>query len=52
VNQEPCFADEVVVVLVDGARSRKTHRVANVAKSVIAVDLKIVVVIPGLKAQT
>jgi hypothetical protein len=37
VNQEAGFADEVVMVIGDGIRLRKSHGVADVAKSVIAV---------------
>ena len=37
VNQGPGLADEVVVILGEGLRLRKSHGVADVAKSVIAV---------------
>ena len=52
VNQEASLADEVVVIFVESLRSRESHGVADVAKSVIAVSLQIVGVIPGLRDQT
>jgi hypothetical protein len=43
VNEEASLADEVVVVFGESLRSRKSYGVADVAKSVIAVDLNVVV---------